>query len=148
MTVTPESGPPRRRRPLKRLLIIGAVMLVVCCGGAVAATSVLVKSDAGPAQASTDAFLAALEAGHPETAYPLLCTANRGRLSEQSFVNFVDAQPRLRSHKIVGTSVSTVNGQHSALISTELTRDGGVHERHVVALVREGDAWLVCGEPY
>jgi hypothetical protein len=151
MTITPEPGAPKSgNRPVKRLLVIAAVMLVVCCGGAVAAAFGIYRygSPAGPAREKTDAFLAALEAGDAAKAYPLLCPTNRAHLSEASFTNLVAAQARLRSHKIVGTSVSTVNGQRSALITTELTRDGGIHERHVVPLVVEGGTWYVCGEPY
>jgi hypothetical protein len=152
MTITPEPEAPKSgNRTVKRLLIIAAVMLVVCCGGAAAAAFGIYRwagSAAGPAREKTDAFLGALEAGDPAKAYQLLCPTNRAHLSEASFTNLVAAQTRLRSHKIVGTSASTVNGQRSALVTTELTRDGGVHERHVVPLVVEGGAWYVCGEPY
>ena len=147
--MTPTAPPPRRG--VRRILVIVAVVLVVCCAGAVAAGFGIVKwfnSDAGPAQASTEAFLGALEQGRPEAAYRLLCPQNTAHLSQQSFVNLVNAAPRLRGHRIVGTSVSVVNGQHSALVSTELTSDGGVHQRHVVPLVRDGGTWYVCGEPY
>ena len=64
----------------------------------------------------------------------------RAHLSQQSFVSLVNAAPRLRGHRIVGTSVS--------LVSTELTSDGGVRQRHVVPLVRDGGTRYVCGEPY
>jgi hypothetical protein len=152
MTITPEPGAPKSGdRTVKRLLIIAAVMLVVCCGGAAAAGYGIFRwygAAAGPAQDKTDAFLGALEAGDAAKAYPLLCPTTRAHLSEASFTNLVAAQARLRSHKIVGTSVSTVNGQQSALITADLTRDGGVHERHVVPLVVEGGTWYVCGEPY
>jgi hypothetical protein len=152
MTITPSDGPPpRRSSTLRRILIIVAVVLVVCCGGAVAAGFGLYRwydSAAGPAQETTDRFLGALESGDPAKAYPLLCPTVRASLSERSFVNYVTAQPRLRSHRIVGTSVSTVNGRQSALITAELTREGGGHDRHVVQLQRDGDTWYVCGEPY
>jgi len=44
--------------------------------------------------------------------------------------------------------VSTVNGRQSALVTADLVRAGGGHDRHVVQLRREGDTWYVCGEPY
>ncbi|OLB74176.1 MAG: hypothetical protein AUI14_24215 [Actinobacteria bacterium 13_2_20CM_2_71_6] len=152
MTVTPAPGPaPRRRSTGKRLLVVLAVVLVVCCGGAVAAAWALFKwydSAAGPAQAATETFLTDLEKDNTSGAYALLCTDVRGHLNQQGFADLVAAQKRLRSHKIVGTSVSTVNGKASALITTDLTREGGVQERRTVPLVKEGSSWLVCGSPY
>jgi hypothetical protein len=152
MTITPEAGPPPRRSSrLKRILIIVAVVVVVCCAGTVAASYGLYRwydKAAGPAQQTTDTFLADLEAGDAAKAYPLLCPTVRGSLSERSFVNFVAAQPRLRSHRIVAASVSTVNGRQNALVTADLVHDGGGHDRHVVHLEREGDTWYVCGEPY
>src|SRR6266516_4881843 len=136
MTITPPDGPPpRRSSPLKRALIIVAVMVVVCCAGAVAAGFGLNRwydSGAGAAQKTTDTFLGDLESGDPAKAYPLLCPAVRASLSERSFVNYVAAQQRLRSHKIVATSVSTVNGRQSALVTADLVREGGGHDRHLV----------------
>jgi hypothetical protein len=151
MTITPEVGPPRRSSALNRVLIIVTVVVVVCCAGGAATVYGfyrLYNSAAGPAREATDRFLGALEAGDAAKAYPLLCPTTRAHLSQTSFTNLVAAQPRLRSHKIVGTSVSTVNGRRSALITTDLTSDGGARERHVVTLVVDGGTWYVCGEPY
>jgi hypothetical protein len=152
MTDVPPPGPaPRRPNTVRRVLIIIAVVLVVCCAGAVAAGYGLFRwysSAAGPAQATTETFLADLERDDTAGAYGLLCNDSRSHLSRDSFTNLVHAQPRLRSHKIVGTSVSTVNGTTTALITADLTRDGGVRDRHTVRLVKDGSAWRVCGDPY
>jgi len=152
MTTTPEPARPEQGSgTVKRLLVIAVVMAVVCCGGAAAVVFGVYRwygAAAGPAQDKADAFLGALEAGDTAKAYPLLCPSTRAHMSKTFFTGRVAAQPRLRSHKVVGTSVSKVNGQQSALVTTELTRDGGVHERHVVPLVVDAGTWYVCGEPY
>jgi hypothetical protein len=152
MTITPPDGPPpRRSSALKRLLIIGAVVLVVCCGGAAAASFGIYRwynSAAGPAQDTTDSFLGDLERGDTAKAYSMLCPSMRARLSERSFGNYVAAQSKLRSHKIVATSVSNVNGRQGALVTVDLVREGGGPDRHVVQLQREDGTWYVCGEPF
>ena len=150
--VPPLPGPPpRRRSTLRRVVIILVVVLVVCCGGGVAAGYGLFhwyNSAAGPAQAATETFLTRLEQGDTAGAYQLLCADERNRLSQAAFADLVHAQPQLRGHKVVGTSVEVVNGTSTALITVELTRVGQPTERHTVRLVKDGSSWRVCGEPY
>jgi hypothetical protein len=148
----PPSGPSRRpRRNRRRLAIILVVVLVACCAGGGIASWALLKwyaTAAGPAQKVTEDFLTDLEKDDTGAAYRLLCADVRAHLTEDAFGAFVHGQERLRSHKVVGTSVQTVNGTSTALITVELTREGGVHDRHTVRLLRDGASWRVCGSPY
>ena len=147
----PPAVPPRRRRNVRRLVIILVVVLVACCAGGGVASWALLKwyaTAAGPAQKVTEDFLTDMEKDDTGAAYRLLCADVRGHLPEDSFADVVHAQPRLRGHKVVGTSVSTVNGTSTALITADLTRDGNVHDRHTVRLVKDGGSWRVCGSPY
>ena len=146
----PHRPPPRRRRPVRHVLIIVAVVLVVCCGGAAVAGYGLFRwynSAAGPAQATAETFLSKLEHDDTAGAYQLLCPDVRAHLPQNSFTNLVHAQPALRSHKVVGTSVATVNGTTTALITADLTRADTTRDRHTVRLVKDGNTWWVCGSP-
>jgi hypothetical protein len=151
MTEEPPAPAPRRRRNTRRLVIILAVVLVACCVGGGIASWALLKwyaTAAGPAQKVTEDFLTDLEKDDTAAAYRLVCADVREHFTENSFASVVHAQPRLRSHKVVGTSVQTVNGTSTALITADLSREGGVHDRRAVRLVREGGSWRVCGSPY
>ncbi len=148
----PGAGPaPRRPRRLRRILLIAAVMLVVCCGGVVAVTAAVVRwynPTAGAARSATDGFLSLLERDDTAGAYRQLCGDVRAHLSQDAFTKLVHGQPRLRSHRVVDTSVSRVNGRDTALVTADLTREGNVHDRHTVRLIRDGRSWFVCGDPY
>jgi hypothetical protein len=146
MTDTP---PPRRSRTLRRVLIIVAVVLVVCCAGAAAAAFGIYKwynGAAGPAQATVDLYLGELEAGHPGPAYLRTCPEFRSHVSRDAFITYESQAPTPKSHRITGTSISTVNGQSSALVSVAVTRsDGGV--QHVTIPLSSIDrVWYVCPE--
>jgi hypothetical protein len=149
MTDEAPAPPPRKRRTGRRLVVILVVVAVVCCGGAAAAAYGLFRlgTGVGPPRTAADTFLSDLERDDTAGAYGLLCGAVRGHLSQDSFTAFVAAQSHLRSHKIVNTSLSTVNGQASALVSADLTRDSGAG-RQSMTLVKENGQWRVCGSPY
>jgi len=148
MTDTP---PPRRPRTLRRVLLIVAVVLVVCCGGAAAAGFGIYKwynGAAGPAQDVTNEYLGDLETGQPAAAYALTCPDFRSNISEASFVATQKQRPQPRSHKIVGTSVETVNGQRNALITVTVARADGSNPRVVIPLLESSGHWYVCaGNP-
>jgi hypothetical protein len=154
MTDDPPAPPPpapRQRRNVKRLVVVLVVMLVVCCAGTVAVGWALVNwydRPDGPARAAAEKFLTALEKDDTAGAYRGLCTDVRDHLSQESFTNLIHAQPRLRGHKVVTTSVATVNGNPTALVTADLTREGNVRDRHTVRLTRDGSLWWVCGSPY
>jgi hypothetical protein len=132
-------------------VLIVVVVLAACCAGGGIASWALLKwyaTAAGPAQKVTEDFFTDLEKDDTGAAYGLLCADVRAHLPEDSFANFVHAEHRVRGHKVVGTSVQTVNGTSTALITTDLTREGGVHDRRAVRLVKDGGSWRVCGSPY
>jgi hypothetical protein len=141
----------RPRRNTRRLVFIIVVVLAACCVGGGVASWALLKwygTQAGPAQKVTEDFFTDLEKDDTAGAYKLLCADVRGHLPEDSFTNFVHAEKRIRGHKVVGTSVQTVNGTATALITTDLSREGGVQDRRAVRLVKDGGSWRVCGSPY
>ena len=152
MTITPAPGPTSpKRRTGRTVLIVAAVVAVVCCGGSVAAGWALYKGVGAAVGAPHDAgdkFLSDLESGDTAGAYGLLCDTERGHLSQADFTSLIAAQPRLRSHKIVSTSVHTVNGNAAALVVADLHRESGSVEHHSIQLFREGGNWRVCGNPY
>jgi len=148
--VTDESAA-RPRRNTRRLVLIIVVVLAACCAGGGVASWALLKwygTQAGPAQKVTEDFFTDLEKDDTAAAYKLLCADVRGHLPEDSFAGFVHAEKRIRGHKVVGTSVSTVNGAATALITADLSREGGVSDRRTVRLVKDGGSWRVCGSPY
>jgi hypothetical protein len=132
------------------VFIVVVVLAACCAGGGIASWALLrwYATAAGPAQKVTEDFFTDLEKDDTGAAYGLLCADVKGHLTEDSFATFVHAEQRLRSHKVVGTSVSTVNGTSTALITADLTREGGVRDRHTVRLVKDGSSWRVCGSPY
>jgi hypothetical protein len=147
----PPGAAPGRRPAVRRVMIIVMVVLAVCCAGSIAAGYGLLRSYASaarPAQAAAEKFLDDLERDDTAGAYRLLCADVRAHLPEDSFADLVHAQPRLRGHRVVGTSVSKVNGTTTALITADLTREGAAKERHTVRLVKVGSTWWVCGSPY
>lgn len=146
MTDTP---PPRRPRTLRRVLLIVAVVLVVCCGGAVAAGFGIYKwynGAAGPAQAALDGYLGDIEAGHTSAAYAKTCPDFRAHVSEALFTSVETRAPTPKSHKITGTSVSTVNGQRSALIAVAVTQTDDSVAHVTVPMAVVGGTWYVCPE--
>jgi hypothetical protein len=142
---------PRRRNTLRNVLIIVGVLVVLCCGGAVIGGVFLVKAGLSairPAQDATDAFVTDLESGNYSGAYGRLCAGTRSEFTEDRFSRGVQAQPHIRGHRLVGAWVGNINGHTSATVTVELTQDGGFVDHHTFPLVKEGDAWKVCGEPY
>jgi hypothetical protein len=148
--VTTVNGqPPRRSSPVRRVLVILAVVLVVCCAGAAAAGFGLYRwyrSEAGPAQAVADEYLRDLESGRPSAAYALTCPDFRSHIDENTFVRVQTATPQPRAHRVVATSVATVNGRRTALITMELTATNGSRSRASIPLEATGATWYVCSE--
>jgi hypothetical protein len=142
-----DTPPPRRSRTLRRVLILVAVVLAACCGGAAATGFFLYRwynGEAGPAQATTNEYLGDLETGRPAAAYALTCPDFRSRVTEHTFTEAESTPPR--GHRIVSSSVSTVNGQRSALITVSLTRAGGSTDRITLPLAVVDGRWYVCPE--
>jgi hypothetical protein len=78
------TGTPRRRRGLLLALILGTVLVAV---GMVAALFLVKGSPEEQATEVAGVFLAALEQGDVETAYQLLCEAERAQLPPEGVVS-------------------------------------------------------------
>ena len=150
MTYTAPGPPPRRSRTTRTVLIIVAVLAVLCCGGVVAATVAFrsIQQSTGPARDTVDGFLGHLSADQTAAAYASLCASTRQRYSEADFTATVHNRPKLSGYSIVSTNVSTVNGHVSGAVTAQLRYADGSSEPHEFPLVKEGDAWRICGQPY
>jgi len=148
--MTSPSVPPRRKRTGRVVLIVVAIVLVLCCAG-VLGIAVFVRTfgnATGPARDNVDTFLGQLKNGQTDAAYADLCAPTRGQFSAAEFAQIVNAKPKLSSYTVVSTNVSTVNGHTSATVQASLKSVDGHIENHVFELVKEGNDWRVCGNPY
>ena len=150
MTYTTPGPPPRRNRTTRIVLIVVAALVLLCCGGvAVSAfTFRSIQESTGPVRDTVDGFLGHLKADETDAAYASLCASTKGRYSETDFTTTVHNRPRLANYSIVNTSVSNVNGRVSGAVTARLTYTDGSSEPHLFPLVKEDDAWLICGQPY
>lgn len=142
---------PPERRTLRTVLIVVGVVVVLCCGGAGIGGFFLYKGIKGatdPARQAAESFVGDLEADDADAAYGLLCSDTRTRYTREVFVQGIAKQPKIRSHKVNGVNVSSVNGRTSATVNMALILDSGFTDRHLFTLVKEDDAWKVCGQPY
>ncbi len=147
MAGTVNGQEPRRRSPIRRVLVILLVVLVVCCAGGLAALYGLVhlvNGQTAAARGTADRYLSDLEAGRPADAYQLTCPDFRSHIDQATFVKVEHDTPQPRSHRITDTSVSTVNGQRSALVTVELTMPDGGRTRESIPLGVIGGTWYVC----
>jgi len=137
-----------RRRTGRTIFIILAVVAVVCClgvgGVGYGVYKILEESSEAPREA-THAFVADLAAGNTDAAYQKLCTATRGRYTKEQFVAVVQQRPKPSSASINGFDIQNSS---TAEIRTTLKLADGSEQGHTFELVKEGDAWLVCGDPY
>jgi hypothetical protein len=148
--VTYPSAPPPRRRTGRIVLIVAAIVLVLCCAGAIGIAvfvSTLGKAT-GPAKDRAEEFIGYLDVGQTDAAYADLCGPTKGRFSAPEFAQIVRGRPKLSSYTVTSTNVSNVNGRVSGTVRATLTYVDGSSENHVFELVKEGDDWRVCGNPY
>ncbi|GAA1565258.1 hypothetical protein GCM10009827_103540 [Dactylosporangium maewongense] len=142
--------PPRRNTTLRTVLIVVGVLAVLCCGGGGVGAYFLfnkVADSTSAAQAAAEAYVGALESGDFAAAYGLACAATRGEHTQDDYVAALGRQPKIQSHKVVGTFIRNVNGKTSADITMDVVYAEGSPKRYVFTLVEEGDAWKVCGVP-
>jgi hypothetical protein len=142
---------PKRRSTNRSVLSIVGIVLLVCFGGLLVGGFYLITSVRNatvPVRDAGEAFAGDLEAGNLDGAYGRLCRATRGDYSREEFAAVERAQPALTGHRILGVTVSTVNGRRTGQVIAELTRANGSVERHSFLLVEEDGTWKVCGSPY
>jgi hypothetical protein len=133
------------------VLIVVGIVVAVCCVAGIAGGIYLFTSinrATGPARDAADAFVRELEVGDTQDAYNMLCRSTKERFSPDAFASGVRSQPRITGHRILNTTVNTVNGRSSAQVTLELSYESGFTERHSFLVVPEDDAWKVCGNPY
>ncbi|MFC4017410.1 hypothetical protein ACFOW4_05560 [Micromonospora sp. GCM10011542] len=107
-----------------------------------------VRGAAGPVRETADGFLREVTAGDTAGAYERLCADARGRWSPIGFTSWVRTPPVVSDYEITDVSVATEGGRPRGTVTVRLTRDGGVSEERRLPVVREGDDWRVCGDPF
>ncbi|MEV4641012.1 hypothetical protein AB0J80_27090 [Actinoplanes sp. NPDC049548] len=132
------------------LIVVGVVSVLLCAGGLTGGYFFFraVQKATGPARQAADGFVTDLESGNAGAAYGRLCADTRRDFTRDEFVQGLNGQPRIRSHRIVGVSVSDSNGRVSALVTAELKLDTGFVDQHRFPLVKEDGQWKMCGQPF
>jgi hypothetical protein len=125
------------------LILIGLAAVLCLAGGSLSYFAITrgAKAMEGPPKAATQEFLNALRIGNKATAYSSLCSTTK--LSFKS-----DDLQTIKNYKIIDVRVETVNGQRAAIVTVDITGDTGGLQRHAIPLSKEGDQWLICGQPY
>jgi hypothetical protein len=78
----------------------------------------------------------------------MLCQQTRSAFPRIEFAQGVSTQPMITSHSIDGAMLRNVNGKTSATVTASLTLSTGFVDNHTFTLIKEGDDWKVCGNPY
>jgi hypothetical protein len=148
--VTAEAATPPRNNRRTLLIVVGAVLVLCCAGGVVGGFALYhgVGQTTGPAKDATDGFLRDIEAARYVSAYDRLCGRAKAAATEAQFEASERLKAPIRSHKITGIEVSTVNGEQTALVTAALTEGTGSVATHVIPVIVDGGVWRVCGEPY
>ena len=142
-----EPDRPRRRR-WKIVLLVVAILLVVCCGGGGFGGYKIVSSVAAPVRNAADGFADDLAADRLDSAYSRLCADTRTRYTSDAFAQYVHGQPKFTKHNTRAFSANDDKGRHTGTVTMDLVLTDGSKQQHVFALVKEGDAYKVCGDPY
>ncbi|MFD1323556.1 Rv0361 family membrane protein [Micromonospora sonneratiae] len=141
----------RRRRNLRTVLGLVGFVVLVCCVGAAGLglwNYQSVRRSTDPARAAADAFLRDLTAGDHVAAYDRLCPATRQRWNRAEFTRRVAGPPKISRYDIRDVAVDAQDGRLRITIAAELTREGGVVDRHEFSMVEADDGWRVCGDPF
>jgi hypothetical protein len=128
-------------------VIIAAVLVVGGCGAVVATFGVKVFHEINGARETADDFLSAVERGDSAAAKALLCdealpeTVPEQLPFERQIVSYRVRDVAVRRSSGFGSDGST---QATADATADLTLAGGAHQREVLFLRREHNAWRVC----
>ncbi len=126
------------------MIIVVAVVALLCCTGAVGGGFWLFRTVQGtitPARDAATQYLDDAKAGNYPAAYARLCDRMRARLTEAQFTRAWQAEPPLDGYKVTDTQVHTsTNDDTSAKVTVKIA-----DREKVISLVKEGDAWRVCG---
>lgn len=136
-----------RRRSVVLVLIAVAGVVAIGLAGAGVALYTTIRG-AGAAERAVHDYFTALQEGHYDNAYELLCPETRSDHPRETFESTVGARPPT-AHEMTGElRVDRKPGGTTAEVGVEVSYADGTSEARLVWLVRTGGNWLVCGSPY
>ncbi|GAB3978808.1 hypothetical protein V1634_34260 [Plantactinospora veratri] len=141
----------RRPRRLRGVLSVVAAGLFVCCVGAAglgAWNYQHVRQSSGAARDAAEAFLQDVTSGDAGGAYDRLCVDTRERWSREEFERRLAVPPTITRYAVDDVTVASDQGRLRATATAELTRRSGVVDRREMPMVKDGDQWHVCGDPF
>jgi hypothetical protein len=147
-----EPQPPQPKRKLsttQKVIIIVAAIVVLCCGGAAVGGYFIYRAVDNSTQPMRDAatgYLDNLKAHDYTTAYGRLCDRVRARITPAQFEAVVSAKP-LADYEVTGFHVSNQNGLVDGTVTVSRKNTDGTKISHIIPMVKDGDAWRVCGDP-
>jgi hypothetical protein len=137
-----------RRGRWKTILIVIVIALVLCCGGGGFGLYKFLSSVSAPVRNAANAFADDLAADRLDSAYGRLCADTQKQYPPDAFTQYVHDQPKFTKHSTRGFSTNDDNGRHTGTVTMDLVLTDGSKQQHVFELVKEGDAYKVCGDPY
>ncbi|MEQ4303422.1 DUF4878 domain-containing protein [Plantactinospora sp. B6F1] len=147
----PDGRAARRPRRFRGVLSVVAAGLFVCCVGAAglgAWNYQHVRQSSGAAQDAAEAFLQDVTSGDAGGAYDRLCGDTRERWSREEFERRLSVPPTISRYAIDDVTVASDRGQLRATATATLTRRSGAVDRREMPMVKDGDQWRICGDPF
>jgi hypothetical protein len=145
------AAPAEGKTPLTRFLRVAVSVAAVCAIGAIVAIYFAVRSPSiptAPVRATAQNFFNDLKTKNFHDAYGSLCGITKQSFTEAQFVSSQQDLATVDSFTIASVSTQRVNGAPAGTVVVNLTRTGGAIEHHSVPMVKQGEQWFVCGEPY
>jgi len=148
MTFTPPAPPVKRGNNTRTILIVVGSVLALCCilgviGGVFFFRTLSESME--PAQGAATAYVDDLMAGNYSSAYGRMCDKVHQRVSEAEYTRIQSAQLKIRSYKIVGTNIRTVNATTTATVSMRMVQaETGMEFTQGIFLLKERGQWRVC----
>jgi hypothetical protein len=139
---------PKRRFGVKWIVLTIVAVVVVCGGGIGAGVFLLLRGVSEAPRNATNAFADDLEAKDWAGAYDKLCGDTRSAFTPDQFTQFAQSRGDVRDHAITNFSVSNTNGRQTATINVSFEKADGSEESRRIPLLKEGEDWKICGQPY
>lgn len=136
---------------MRGVLSLAAAGLFVCCVGAAglgAWNFQHIRESSGDARDAAEAFLHEVTSGDADGAYDRLCGDTRERWSRDDFVQRLSVPPTIIRYAIDDVAVATDRGQVRGTVTARLTRRSGAVDRREMPMIKNGDQWQVCGDPF
>jgi len=146
-SATPADGKTGRMRSRRTVVSVAAV----CVIGAIIAIYFAVRSPnipTGPVRSTAQTFFNDLKTKNFHDAYGSLCAVTRQSFTEEQFVSSQEQLSTVDTFTIVSVSTQRVDGAPAGTAVVNLMRNSGTIEHHSIPMVKQGDQWFVCGEPY